>query len=287
MSLLRRYRTLCILLAGVLVLLSLTALVWWHGEWWYPILREWRGYEEVDLTETELTVETRQWTLDGLLTREDIVFSDALMLVNAAHLLPEGYEATLVEYNGAYMNPRMVDSYIALRDAVQEKTDVRIYVASDFRTAEEQAELVAAGRSSETAGVGASEHQTGLALDLYAKGFDGMRFLRSPAGRTVNDVCHEYGFIIRYPKGEEKITGISYEPWHLRYVGAPHARIIGESGITLEEYIELLAPNVWYASGEYLISRRTPDSLILPTAWQTCEISPDNTGHYVVTIKLP
>lgn len=287
MKLIRRYRMLCIVLAVTLVLLSLTALVLWHGEWWYPILRDLRGYEEVDLTETTLTVETRAWSIEELLGREDVVFSDAMMLVNSVHPLPEGYEATLVAYNGAQMNPRMVDSYIALRDAVQKKTDVRIYVSSDFRTAEEQAELVALGKEGETAGVGASEHQTGLALDIYAPHCDGKKLLRSPAGRMVNDVCHEYGFIIRYPNGGEEITGISYEPWHLRYVGAPHARIIGESGITLEEYVDLLTPNVWYASGEYLISRRTPDSLILPLVWQTCEISPDNTGHYIVTIKLP
>lgn len=287
MKLLRRYRLLCILLATVLVLLSLTALVLWHGEWWYPILRDLRGYETVDLTETMLTVETKEWGLDELMAREDVVFCDSLMLVNTAHPLPDGYEATLTEYNGAYMNPLMVNSYIALRDAVQRETDIRIYVASDFRTAEEQAELIASGKEGETAGVGASEHQTGLALDVYAPRYDGKKLLRSPAGRMVNDVCHEYGFIIRYPKGGERITGISYEPWHLRYVGAPHARIIGESGITLEEYVDLLTPNVWYASGEYLISRRTPDCLSLPLVWQSCEISPDNTGHYIVTIQLP
>ena len=210
MKLLKRHRVLCIVLASVLLLLAVSGVVAWHGEWWYPILREWRGYGEVDLTETELTVETRAWTLDELLSREDVVLSDSMMLVNGAHPLPEGYEATLVEYNGAYMNPRMVDSYIALRDAVQKKTDVRIYVASDFRTAEEQAELVASGKESETADVGASEHQTGLALDVYAPHFDGKKILRSRAGRMVNNVCHEYGFIIRYPRGGEEITGISY-----------------------------------------------------------------------------
>ena len=287
MNLLRRYRMLCILLAVTLVLLSLTAVVLWHGEWWYPILRDLRGYEAVDLTETELAVESKTWTLDELLAREDVLLSDQLMLVNAAHPLPEGYEPWLIEYNGAKMYPLMKDHYIALRDSVLEETGIRIYVSSDFRTDEEQAEILESADAGIAAGVGASEHQTGLALDVYAPHYDGKKLLRSRAGRMVNDVCHEYGFIIRYPKGGEEITGISYEPWHLRYVGAPHARIIAESGITLEEYVDLLTPNVWYTSGEYLISRRTPDSLILPLVWQTCEISPDNTGHYIVTIKLP
>lgn len=287
MKLLKRHRVLCIVLASVLLLLAVSGVVAWHGEWWYPVLRDLRGYEAVDLTQTELTVESKLWTLDELLAREDVVLSDQLMLVNAEHPLPEDYEPWLIEYNGAMMYPLMRDSYIALRDAVLAETGIRIYVSSDFRTDEEQAEILESANAGIAAGVGESEHQTGLALDFYAPHFVGKNVLRSRAGRMVNDVCHEYGFIIRYPKGGEKITGILYEPWHLRYVGAPHARIIGESGITLEEYIGLLTPNVWYVSGEYLISRRTADRLQLPLVWQTCEISPDNTGHYVVTIKLP
>ena len=49
--------------------------------------------------------------------------------------------------------------------------------------------------------------------------------------------CYEYGFILRYPKDKEDITGISYEPWHYRYVGREHARAIRESGVCLEEYV--------------------------------------------------
>ena len=48
----------------------------------------------------------------------------------------------------------------------------------------------------------------------------------------------EYGFILRYPKDKEEITGIIYEPWHFRYVGEEHARIIMEQGLCLEEYLE-------------------------------------------------
>ena len=49
--------------------------------------------------------------------------------------------------------------------------------------------------------------------------------------------CYEYGFILRYPKDKEDITGISYEPWHYRYVGREDAAAIRDMGVCLEEYV--------------------------------------------------
>ena len=54
--------------------------------------------------------------------------------------------------------------------------------------------------------------------------------------KIVKNIAHKYGFILRYPKGKEDITGYKYEPWHLRYVGKEIAKEIYESDITLEEY---------------------------------------------------
>lgn len=51
--------------------------------------------------------------------------------------------------------------------------------------------------------------------------------------------AHEYGFIIRYPKGKEDITGYKYEPWHIRYLGAEKAALVYESGLTLEEFLDI------------------------------------------------
>ena len=87
---------------------------------------------------------------------------------------------------------------------------------------------------------GHSEHQTGLAVDLALNQPD-IDFLRpyfpytGICGDFRNKTGH-YGFIERYPKGKENITGISYEPWHFRYVGAPHSMIMNRMGDTLEEY---------------------------------------------------
>ena len=85
-----------------------------------------------------------------------------------------------------------------------------------------------------------SEHQTGLAIDLGLKKAE-IDFIRpdfpySGICQTFRKKAVAYGFIERYPKGKENITGIAQEPWHFRYVGAPHASIMTELSLALEEY---------------------------------------------------
>lgn len=89
-----------------------------------------------------------------------------------------------------------------------------------------------------------SEHQTGLAIDL-ALNKKNIDFICPEF--PYNGVCEDfrrlaphYGFIERYQKDKEKITGISHEPWHFRYVGFPHSKIIRESNLSLEEYIDFI-----------------------------------------------
>lgn len=81
---------------------------------------------------------------------------------------------------------------------------------------------------------GHSEHQTGLAFDV---GKLDDNYGSTPAGIWLKENCHKYGFILRYPKGKESITGYQYEPWHIRYVGVEHATKIMNQNITLEEYL--------------------------------------------------
>ena len=89
-----------------------------------------------------------------------------------------------------------------------------------------------------------SEHHTGLALDFLIKNsedwpdalsepdYDDERY------KTIHKLCPHFGFILRYPRGKETVTGIQYEPWHLRYVGIEHAMKMTEKGLVLEEYID-------------------------------------------------
>ena len=85
-----------------------------------------------------------------------------------------------------------------------------------------------------SARAGHSEHQTGLAFDV---GYVAESFGNTAAGKWLEANCHKYGFIIRYPKYKELVTGYNYEPWHIRYVGVEVATEIMEKNLTLEEYL--------------------------------------------------
>ncbi len=87
---------------------------------------------------------------------------------------------------------------------------------------------------------GESEHQTGLAMDVTSQSvqFDlKEKFGETEEGKWVKDNAHKFGFIIRYAKNKEDITGYNYEPWHIRYVGKEVAEEIYNRGIALEEYL--------------------------------------------------
>ena len=82
---------------------------------------------------------------------------------------------------------------------------------------------------------GFSEHQLGLAVDIDSE--DTSVCSNEAVWEWLRANCANYGFILRYPAGKEDITGISYEPWHFRFVGKDAAKKIMDSGITLEEYL--------------------------------------------------
>lgn len=81
---------------------------------------------------------------------------------------------------------------------------------------------------------GSSEHHTGLAFDVTVPGES---FPLTKQSKWLAEHCHEYGFVIRYTEEKADITGFQAEPWHIRYVGQPHARIMRENNWCLEEYV--------------------------------------------------
>ena len=91
-----------------------------------------------------------------------------------------------------------------------------------------------------SAKAGQSEHHTGLCVDLMTEGMKELdeSFVQTAAFEWLSENAHLFGFILRYPKGKEDITGYCYEPWHYRFVGVEAAAEIWEQGISLEEYLE-------------------------------------------------
>lgn len=125
-----------------------------------------------------------------------------------------------------------------------------------------------------------SEHQTGLAIDLGLKkeeiDFICPEFPYEGICNEFRKTALQYGFIERYPKGKERITGIGHEPWHFRYVGHPHSEIIGKHGFVLEEYMDYMK-QFPYNEKHLRIKSCSGD-------WEIFYLPADETGETTVTI---
>lgn len=93
----------------------------------------------------------------------------------------------------------------------------------------------------------------------------------TPAGKWLAAHAHEYGFIIRYPKGKEGVTGYQYEPWHVRYLGVELATKVYESGLCLEEYLTQPTPETTPAPTATPEPTPTPAPTPAPTPTPTPE----------------
>ena len=176
-----------------------------------------------------------------------------ILLVNDSFVLDKKYKpGSLRKVNIDFVgNISSEEKYLTepVADAVEEmfatakKEGIILVGSSGYRSYKSQKDiylrdLAAKGEEYVSAYVavpGSSEHQTGLAMDITneANWMTG----ESTEARWLRDNCHLFGFILRYPEGKEHITGKSYEPWHLRYVGKDAAEEIYTQGITLEEYM--------------------------------------------------
>lgn len=231
-------------------------------------------------------LEMKSVSLEEFLDETGVTYNQSLMLINIEHILSGEEIPQVSEYkdSGVYMNDCIQNAYAVLSSYVKENFNSNLYVISAYRTVEEQQEQIDK-RGEVAATVGASEHQQGLALDVYVKYYSGLGFLKSEVGRYVNSFCGEYGFIIRYPYYGKTYTGIGYEPWHIRYVGFPHSQIIMNNHITLEEYVELYSYGEWYEYEDYFISRQQGEIWDVPSDFSEAVVSPDNEGGYWITLK--
>ncbi len=144
-------------------------------------------------------------------------------------------------YNPDGLDPTCEEWFFKLVSAAA-KDGINIFLSSGFRTYDYQQILYnnyvnesgQAAADTFSARPGYSEHQTGLAIDVNITDDS---FAGTPEAIWLENHCHEYGFIIRYPQGKDAITGYKYEPWHIRYVGSDIANKIHSMGanMTLEE----------------------------------------------------
>jgi zinc D-Ala-D-Ala carboxypeptidase len=110
-------------------------------------------------------------------------------------------------------------------------------INSGFRGFDEQSALYEEMGPDYALPAGYSEHNIGLSLDV---GSTQMKMEDAAEGKWIEKNAWKYGFILRYPKDKTDVTGILYEPWHIRYVGLPHSAIMKEKNLVLEEYMDYL-----------------------------------------------
>lgn len=174
------------------------------------------------------------------------------MLVNGSHPVPDDWESELTQLkNGQQVDSRIYPHLQEMFDACREDGLLPL-ILSSYRSSEDQQrefdekadQFLAQGYSKDEANQlastwaaqpGYSEHQLALAMDINSA--DLSVCSNEDVWEWMSKHCSEYGFILRYPSGKEDITGISYEPWHFRYVGKEAAKEISKNGITLEEYL--------------------------------------------------
>jgi len=177
-----------------------------------------------------------------------------LLIINKEHALPEDYvPSDLRMLDVAFVNTANADR-MKMREAAAEALErmfeaalrdgIALVGISAYRSFRSQSEVYyrrgnQSKRDVYIAKPGHSEHQTGLAVDLGTKRSAVLSeaFAKSDEGIWVAENAHKFGFIIRYPKGAEAITGYRYEPWHIRYVGDA-AEEIKRREIPLETYLE-------------------------------------------------
>lgn len=188
--------------------------------------------------------------------------TELLLLVNPWHALPEDYtvelqQVTWGEEEDQYMDVRCADALLRMMYDC-EAAGNHPYICSGYRTMEKQqylfnnkiARLVAEGYAHDDAPAiaamsvaipGTSEHQLGLAVDIidYNYPYLNQEQESMPTQQWLMENSWRYGFILRYPNDKSDITGIIYEPWHYRYVGAEAAEEIYQLGVTLEEYLDM------------------------------------------------
>ena len=186
-----------------------------------------------------------------------------MILVNRTHKMPEDYPIETKECGSKTAVNKTLqtvacNAFLELQKAAAAE-NVTVWMQSGYRSVSYQKKLYdnktqyyrdkglseAAAREKAAAIVnppGCSEHNCGLAADLNSPEHTALDtgFADTAAFRWLCENAEQYGFILRYPKEAESVTGITYEPWHWRYVGAENAALLNQSGLCLEDAVAVL-----------------------------------------------
>lgn len=191
-------------------------------------------YKADDSSGNYTVVKRRVVVEDRIVVKNGVTYVDDILIVNKKYSIPKNYGGE---------NKEATNQLKKLQDAAK-KAGHNMPLCSGYRSYSLQSTLYndyvkrngQALADTFSARPGHSEHQTGLAFDVGKVSDD---YGTTEAGKWLSKNAHLYGFIIRYPKGKEAITGYKYEPWHIRYLGVENATKVYKSGLCLEEYLKV------------------------------------------------
>lgn len=246
-----------------------------------------------------------------------------LLLVNDSYSVPEKYKtadfpciyekgtAYYVRSTEMYIQQQALDSMKVMFEAAKADGIENMLIIDTYRTQEKQQSIYdsrvdalvkdgmekddAKAKVEETVAIpGFSEHQVGLAMDIDLHQTDYVNFEDTEFAKWMDQNSWKYGWILRYPADRTEITDISYEPWHFRYVGICHAQFMYENKLCLEEYIDTLQDSgtitIDSSDGKYevIYAKSDDDGKAEISIPKGCDytVSGDNTGGYIVTVKI-
>ncbi|WP_242320128.1 M15 family metallopeptidase [Bacillus cereus group sp. BfR-BA-01349] len=248
--------------------------------------------ELVKATNTERKEITKEQIYKGdllLVNRDYPVKKDSIRsdIINVNHNseLVRGY---VIFDRNLRLSKYVVKKFLNVVDAAGKDGVQHFLMSSGYRDFKEQSKLYKEMGSDYALPAGYSEHNLGLSLDV---GSTQKKMEKAPEGKWIEENVWKHGFVLRYPKNKSNITGIQYEPWHIRYVGLPHSAIMQKKNFTLEEYLEFLkkekeisteVEGKKYTVSYYKVSENTKVNV---PANKQYEISGNNMDGVIVTVQ--
>ncbi|MCR8980871.1 VanY-A/VanY-F/VanY-M family D-Ala-D-Ala carboxypeptidase [Brevibacillus laterosporus] len=234
---------------------------------------------------------------------EEQIYQGNLLLVNSEYAVQQaGIKSDIVNLfthkeltkgyglldNEIKLSEEIAEEFSEMIAAAEEDGVSNFLISSGYRDLDEQSRLYEEMGADYALPAGHSEHNLGLALDV---GSTQMKMDEAPEGEWIEENSWKYGFILRYPLDKTDVTGIQYEPWHIRYVGLPHSAIIREMNLSLEEYLDyskeeksisVSVDGKKYTISYYPISQNETIEVEVP-ANEQYEISGNNIDGVIVT----
>jgi zinc D-Ala-D-Ala carboxypeptidase len=220
--------------------------------------------KEVDIIENdqdEIDIKTAESQKTIEITEDQLFKGDLILVNNHYPVKREGVKSDIVNVfthkdltkgygladNNIKLSEKVAHEFSKMINAAKQDGVDHFIINSGFRGFDEQSSLFLEMGEDYALPAGYSEHNLGLSLDAGSTEDD---MYEAPEGEWIEKNAWKYGFILRYPKDKTEVTGIQYEPWHIRYVGLPHSAIMEEKNFALEEYLNYLK-NEKSISAEY------------------------------------